>query len=169
VGAAFNMAKILVFLDERSFFITELSGPAGPTAQAINAGKLPDGLSIPAAHKRDGRLAAFQHGELVVVIWKGAAVTDPAAAQPSPPVLDLPETALPLLTLRETQVLQSLADGLTNKQIAKRLKLTDRTIRVYVNSLKTKLGTQSAEQSVGKGVMLGLCRLPPRPVAQKAE
>jgi two-component system, NarL family, nitrate/nitrite response regulator NarL len=144
------MAKILVYIDERSHYFTELAGPAGPMARAINAGKIPEGLQIPSTRKRDGRLAAYPHGELVVVIWEGISRSRPAPGEPT-------DQPAPLLTLREAQVLQLLADGLANKRIAERLSLTDRTIRIYVKALNAKLGTQSAEESVGKGVMLGLC------------
>jgi len=153
------MAKILVILDERSFFWTELSGPAGETVQTINSGSLPDDLAIPPAYRQDGHFCAFQNGEMVIVIWKG---------QPGQIVSilrsDLPKGRTQSdLNLREKQVLQLLTEGRSIKQIADRLRLTTRTIRFYINSLNHKLGTHSAEQSVGKGVILGLCQMPAPP------
>jgi DNA-binding CsgD family transcriptional regulator len=152
------MAKILVYIDERSYYFTELAGPAGSLARAINASKIPEGLQIPATRKRDGRLAAYPHGELVVVLWEGLARVGKASGEILPGQAGVIDRPVPLLTLREAQVLQLLADGLTNKRIAEQLSLTDRTIRMYVNALNAKLGTRSAEESVGKGVMFGLCR-----------
>ena len=68
------------------------------------------------------------------------------------------ENAIAEALRRVTDIL--LADGLTVKQIAERLRVNPRTIRYYVGSLNAKFGTQSKEQSVGIGVLMGLCRLP---------
>ncbi|HEX9013253.1 MAG TPA: helix-turn-helix transcriptional regulator [Anaerolineaceae bacterium] len=157
------MAKILVFLDERSFFFTELAGKPALLARSINTGRLPDGLLIPGEHRHTGSLVAFHHEDLVVVFWKGRSAMNMEDAGGTPPASGLPEVPLPNLTMRENQVLQLLAEGLTSKQIAERLRLSTRTVRYYIEHLNMKFEVQSAEQSVGKGVMLGLCRLPQRP------
>jgi predicted ATPase/DNA-binding CsgD family transcriptional regulator len=47
------------------------------------------------------------------------------------------------LTEREVQVLRLIVQGLTNKQIAKELVLSPRTINVYVTSIYNKLGVNS--------------------------
>lgn len=47
------------------------------------------------------------------------------------------------LTKREVQVLRLIAQGLTNKQIAKELVLSPRTINVHVTSIYNKLGVNS--------------------------
>jgi len=145
------MARILLILDETSYYSAELAMPAAAAVHAFNSGHLPEGISIPPSQRRNGRFTAFQHGEMVIAIWseKTRAVSDPAVTQPRPK-----------LSLRESQILQLLANGRTVKQIAEELLLTSRTIRLYVTSLNRKLGTQSPEQSVGKGIVLGLCRMP---------
>jgi DNA-binding NarL/FixJ family response regulator len=91
---------------------------------------------------------------MVIAIWseKTGRVNEPSFTLPRPD-----------LSLRENQVLQLLANGLTVKQIAEELHLATRTIRLYVSTLNRKLGTQSPEQSVGKGIVLGLCRMPGPP------
>jgi DNA-binding CsgD family transcriptional regulator len=50
---------------------------------------------------------------------------------------------LPLLSQRETQVIQLLAQGLTDDGIARRLLVTDRTVRRTVAELMAKLGVDS--------------------------
>ena len=151
------MARILVFLDDRSFYITEMAGSAAAVLQAIQAGELPEGTPFPAGAPR-GRLSALQYGELIIAAVKSSA--DPPL--PGLPAAGaLPAGGLPHLTPRERQVLQLLAEGLTIKQIAGRLGLTPRTIRYYVHALNDKFGATSTEQSVGKGILLGLCQLPP--------
>jgi two-component system, NarL family, response regulator DevR len=60
----------------------------------------------------------------------------------------------PDLTLRERQVLELIADGLTNRQIGERLGLAEKTVKNYVSELLAKLGmerrTQAAVYAAGR-------------------
>jgi two-component system response regulator DevR len=58
-----------------------------------------------------------------------------------------PATADPGLSLRERQVLEFIADGLTNRQIAERLELAEKTVKNYVSGLLAKLGLESRTQA----------------------
>ncbi len=60
------------------------------------------------------------------------------------------------LTERETAVLQLLAYGLTNKQIAARLKISAHTVKFHVSSIFTKLGTTNRVETVNLGLKKGL-------------
>jgi DNA-binding NarL/FixJ family response regulator len=51
------------------------------------------------------------------------------------------------LSLRERQVLEFIAAGLTNRQIAERLELAEKTIKNYVSGLLAKLGMESRTQA----------------------
>ncbi|GIT81773.1 DNA-binding response regulator [Leifsonia sp. LS1] len=51
------------------------------------------------------------------------------------------------LGLRERQVLALIADGLTNRQIAQRLGLAEKTVKNYVSSLLSKLGLERRTQA----------------------
>ncbi len=51
------------------------------------------------------------------------------------------------LTERETEVLRLLAQGHSNKQIARRLHNTDQTIKSHVSRILSKLGVQSRTQA----------------------
>lgn len=53
----------------------------------------------------------------------------------------------PGLSLRERQVLEFIADGLTNRQIAERLDLAEKTVKNYVSGLLAKLGLESRTQA----------------------
>lgn len=55
------------------------------------------------------------------------------------------------LTLRERQVLDLIADGLTNKQIGERLGLAEKTIKNYVSELLAKLGMERRTQAAVYG------------------
>jgi DNA-binding NarL/FixJ family response regulator len=51
------------------------------------------------------------------------------------------------LGLRERQVLALIADGCTNRQIAERLGLAEKTVKNYVSSLLAKLGLERRTQA----------------------
>lgn len=62
------------------------------------------------------------------------------------------------LTARELQVLQLLAEGMTNQQIAERLTVSPRTIKTHVQNLLSKLATPDRTGAVARGFRLGLIR-----------
>jgi DNA-binding NarL/FixJ family response regulator len=52
------------------------------------------------------------------------------------------------LTAREREVLRLVADGLSNKQVARRLHIAERTVKYHVTSAMTKLGAENRAQAV---------------------
>lgn len=71
-------------------------------------------------------------------------------------------TAPPLdedLTPRELDVLQLLAEGLTNKAIAQRLEISEHTVKFHVNAIMSKLAAQSRTEAVVRATRLGLILL----------
>ena len=60
------------------------------------------------------------------------------------------------LTPRETEVLQLLAQGLTNKTIADRLGISEHTAKFHVNAILGKLGAQSRTEAIVQAARLGL-------------
>lgn len=63
------------------------------------------------------------------------------------------------LTPREIQVLELLAEGLSNKAIAARLGISDQTVKFHVASLSGKLGASNRTDAVRRGVRRGLITL----------
>jgi DNA-binding CsgD family transcriptional regulator len=55
-----------------------------------------------------------------------------------------------LLTARELDVLAALAEGLTNKAIARRLNISLHTVKFHVESLFRKLGARTRTEAVAK-------------------
>ncbi len=55
------------------------------------------------------------------------------------------------LSLRERQVLELIADGLTNRQIGEKLALAEKTIKNYVSGLLAKLGMERRTQAAVYG------------------
>jgi DNA-binding CsgD family transcriptional regulator len=55
-----------------------------------------------------------------------------------------------LLTPRELEVLSALAEGMTNKAIARRLNISLHTVKFHVESLFRKLGARTRTEAVAK-------------------
>jgi two-component system, NarL family, response regulator LiaR len=64
------------------------------------------------------------------------------------------------LTERETAVLQLLAQGASNKEIARDLSLGEKTVKTHVSNILSKLGVQSRTQAALLSVQLGLASPP---------
>lgn len=89
------------------------------------------------------------------------AVIDPAFTGSVLTAANVTETAVSTtdLTPREADVLQLLAEGLTNKAIAQQLDISDHTVKFHVNAIMSKLGAQSRTEAVVRATRLGLIRL----------
>jgi DNA-binding NarL/FixJ family response regulator len=74
------------------------------------------------------------------LISEFATRADPA---PSPPAVGLDD-----LTPRETQVLELIAEGLSNLEIADRLVVTEETVKTHVSRVLAKLGLRDRTQAV---------------------
>ena len=70
------------------------------------------------------------------------------------------EESLPVpLTAREKEVLQQMAGGLANKQIALTLGISEHTVKFHLSALYAKLGAASRTEAVKRGIELGLISL----------
>jgi NarL family two-component system response regulator YdfI len=86
----------------------------------------------------DAAIAAVSHGYIVL----SERYLDAAGGQPK-------------LTPRERDVLDMLARGLSNKQIAARLTLAENTVKFHVASILAKLDATTRTQAVTIGVRRG--------------
>jgi DNA-binding NarL/FixJ family response regulator len=87
-------------------------------------------------------------------VWAGHRLTRKSAPAP----FEVNHAALASLgvTSREHEMLQALADGLTNKEIARRFDLSPNTVKTHVSSLYEKLGVSRRTQAVQKAKELAL-------------
>lgn len=109
-------------------------------------------------------------GQLVATIQavaSGLVVLHPAQV-PAPVINGLvsasarsrpPDELAEALTPREREVLQMLASGLGNKEIAAKLKISEHTVKFHVASILGKLGAASRTEAVSLGIRRGLVLL----------
>jgi two-component system, NarL family, response regulator YdfI len=98
-------------------------------------------------------LKAVASGFLVVSPEESAAIQ--TASRTHREAEETPE----LLTSREKEVLQKLAAGLANKEIAMRLDISEHTVKFHVASILAKLGASSRTEAVSIGMRNGLILL----------
>ncbi len=88
---------------------------------------------------------------------EGLITLDPALSSALPSAS--PAVPVEELTHRESEVLHLLAEGLTNKAIARRLDISDHTVKFHINAILSKLHAQSRTEAVVIGLRLGLISL----------
>jgi non-specific serine/threonine protein kinase len=88
--------------------------------------------------------AAFARGRAMTIDEGVAFATEHTApSRPAPPVMAAPDTGL---TRRQLEIARLVADDLTNRQIAARLFLSERTVETHVTNILNKLGLGSRVQ-----------------------
>jgi DNA-binding NarL/FixJ family response regulator len=73
-----------------------------------------------------------------------------------------------VLSVREIDVLRLLAHGLANKEIARDLMITEKTVKTHVSSILAKLGVQSRTQAALYAGRIGLVALDKLGAAEEA-
>ena len=103
------------------------------------------------ADELDAAIAATQAGLLTL---------HPDAFQGvSAPVTASPAAAPVTLTAREIEVLEMMAEGMSNRAIARHLKISSHTVKFHVASVLGKLGARSRTEAVTAGIRHGLISL----------
>ena len=98
-------------------------------------------------------------GAAVAAVAQGLVVMPRAMADgtlaEAPAVEELSEPP----TARENEVLVLLARGLSNKQIARELRISEHTVKFHISSLYAKLGVGNRAEAVSRGARHGLISL----------
>jgi len=116
------------FSDDEALFDAILAGAAGYLLKQIRGNDLVDAVRTVAS---------------------GRSLLDPAVTQRvlerlrNPPA---PDAKLASLTVTERKILDLIGEGLTNRQIAERIFLAEKTVKNYVSYLLAKLGMQRRTQ-----------------------
>jgi DNA-binding NarL/FixJ family response regulator len=74
----------------------------------------------------------------------------------APVRLEISEEPQPHLTIRQTQVLKLVAEGLANKEIADRLQISPKTVEKHWQSVKEKLQMHNAADLARRAIHMGL-------------
>lgn len=144
------MTRIIFLPGEGSLVVMESGTPAGELASAINAGDWTPPAPFFYLNPDPGSLQASRHEDIVLVTT-------------SQPVKKLFDKALPMdeqftLSPRQFEILAGLAEGLTARQVAFRLKISPRAVMYHIARIKAAFGSLTLAQSVSRAVSLGLCR-----------
>lgn len=128
-------------------------------------------------HAKDDRAASFEQGRLLASLIPGAklvsfdscnhVLTDEEPAWPEflrefrrfLPVEGAPprvSAALSELTSREVEVLEHIAQGQDNAQIAAHLELAEKTVRNHITRIFDKLGVENRGQAIVRAREAGL-------------
>lgn len=111
------------YSDDEALFNAIMAGAAGYMLKQVSGSSLVDAVRTVASG--GSLLDSTLTGSLMSRLRGGNAPADPRYSQLSP---------------QEKRVLDLVAEGLTNRQIAERLHLAEKTIKNYVSSLLHKLG-----------------------------
>lgn len=121
--------------DQEALFAAVMAGAAGYLLKEIGGSSLVDGIREVAA---------------------GRSLLDPVTTAALLARLRTPRSAdaTDALSARECEILELIAEGCTNRQIAERLFLSEKTVKNYVSALLAKLGMQRRTQAAVYGSKL---------------
>jgi NarL family two-component system response regulator YdfI len=96
---------------------------------------------------------------VIRAVAAGFVVLDPNFLAALPAMTTANEVAATPLTPREIDVLNALAEGLGNKQIAARLAISEHTVKTHLAAIFEKLEASNRTEAVMAGARLGLVLL----------
>ena len=105
---------------------------------------------------QDGGISALPAGVGVSVLDAGLRAVAAGLVVRAPAAPDGFGPARPLLTPRELEILGCLGDGLSNKAVARRLSISQHTVKFHLEAVFAKLGANSRAEAVAKGLRGGL-------------
>jgi DNA-binding NarL/FixJ family response regulator len=135
--------------------LASATGPSGWLG-ALGLGMLPRDAT---PEEIIATLDAVGRGLVVMDRDLARGLASPAAAEATPNAAAPADAHEGPLTTRELEVLQLLAEGLPNKIIAARLKVSEHTAKFHVASIMTKLGAASRTEAVTLAARRGLLLL----------
>jgi DNA-binding NarL/FixJ family response regulator len=155
--------RISVWIEHSGIFV---AGAAKGRLSVMLADHIPDDAESPvvllatedeiAAAPRDPRIAARLSPESgltkIRIALEAAAHGLSIGGAPSPP----PGGALPALSARELEVLRHLAEGASNKAIARMLGISAHTVKFHVAAILEKLGAASRTEAATLAIRAGL-------------
>ena len=133
--------------ESRGLRVLAVLAEEGQAGEALGAGARGVILRDASGPRLAAAVQAVAEGLIVLDAGAAESVLRPRPAFPA---------AVETLTPREQEVLQLLAQGLSNKLIAARLGISDHTVKFHVNAILGKLGAQSRTEALAQAARLGL-------------
>jgi len=130
---ALNVLMLTSFSDDDALFDAILAGASGYVLKHIGGNDLVDAVRA---------------------VGRGGSLLDPAVTAQVLQRLRTPpqeDPGLQSLTDQERKILELIAEGLTNRQIAERMFLAEKTVKNYVSSILAKLGLERRTQAAVYG------------------
>jgi DNA-binding NarL/FixJ family response regulator len=121
--------------DDEASYAAVLAGASGYVLKDIRGQRLLEGIRAVALGRTLGDPAIARR---VVTAIHAASSSSPSSAEADPSAD---------LTQREREVLELIADGMTNRQIGEVLDLAEKTVKNYVSGLLRKLGMERRTQA----------------------
>jgi two-component system invasion response regulator UvrY len=91
--------------------------------------------------------------EAVMTVWQGEKYLSSDIGDSLPEDIEsYPEVNF---SNRESQVVRMLAKGMNDKDIARNLEISEKTVQIYTSSIYRKLGTKNRTEAVVKAMKLG--------------
>jgi len=187
VGSAVDLDSAAGLLSEPEaepdVIVVDASRDSGATLANLSGGPSDIGTDVPVVVLESSEVAAagsdllrqgaravlpagITHSELIAAL--GAVTSGLIVLHPST-IAAIPHAAVNTsrateewiepLTKREKEVLQMLAAGLGNKEIAAKLNISDHTAKFHVGSILGKLGVSTRAEAVATGIRRGLVLL----------
>jgi DNA-binding CsgD family transcriptional regulator len=137
--------SVVAAWDAADVVLADGDGPPGETRPVVALGGADDDLA--GVLSRDA--SASQIDAALRAVFAGLIVRLPEAMDGGFGAMRETEGHA-LLTPRELEVLATLAEGMTNKAIARRLNISLHTVKYHVESLFRKLGARTRTEAVAK-------------------
>jgi DNA-binding NarL/FixJ family response regulator len=135
---------VLVLTDASGLMEALQAGASAVLSESADGDSLRTAIRA-AAH---GLTVVSEEFRVHLVDASGPRIALESDGEDAPPAIDL--------TARELQVLRLLAEGASNKSIARRLGITPHTAKFHVASIVAKLGATGRTDAVAKAMRLGL-------------
>jgi DNA-binding NarL/FixJ family response regulator len=148
IRAGYPSVQVIVlttYADDESVFAALRAGARGYLTKDADADEIV--RAVQRVHAGEAMLDTSVQARLLDALGAGV----PASA-PTPAPADLPDD----LTPREAEVLALIAEGLSNAEIARRLVVSEATVKTHVNRLFAKTGVRDRAQAVRYAYRHGL-------------
>jgi DNA-binding CsgD family transcriptional regulator len=137
------MTHLILIQPDQSFFYRQITTPAYQLCRDFQV---------------DGRLPDYIKADLAVgntdvnystLVWKDWVIALPAETEVNPSVPSR-------LTRRQLDVLVCFSQGMTGKQVANRLNISQRSVSLHTSALKRSLAASTVAECVQKAARLGI-------------